>query len=41
MQAITVGSVLSRIGMTTRNRDHDSQAQNNVDRAPWTSGPSP
>ncbi len=30
MQATTLGSDLSRTGITTRKRDHDNQAQNNT-----------
>ena len=41
MQPITVGNDLSRIGSTTRNRDHASHAQNNNDATPPTSGPAP
>lgn len=41
MQAMTLGSVLSRMGITTRNLDHDSQAQNSHVRLPATTGPSP
>jgi len=41
MQAITVGSVLSKMGSTTRNRHHASQAQNSVVLRPAIVGPSP
>jgi hypothetical protein len=41
MQATTVGRVLSRMGSTTRNRDHANQAQNNTALTPATAGPSP
>lgn len=41
MQATTVGNVLSRMGSTTRNRDHASQAQNSHVATPPTTGPVP
>ena len=41
MQAMTVGNVLSKIGSTTRNRDHDNHAQYSHVLAPQTKGPSP
>jgi hypothetical protein len=41
IQAITVGSVLSIMGSTTRKRDHDNQAQNSHVLCPATTGPSP
>jgi hypothetical protein len=41
IQAITLGSVLSKIGNTTRNRDQASQAQNSVVVRPPIVGPSP
>ena len=41
MQAMTVGRDLSRMGITTRNRDHDSQAQNSIVLRPATTGQSP
>ena len=41
MQAITVGSDLSRIGSTTRNRHQASQAQYSVVARSSMTGPSP
>ena len=38
---ITVGSVLSRMGSTTRKRDQASQTQNSWVGTPATGGPSP
>jgi hypothetical protein len=41
MEAMTLGRERSKMGITTRKRDHDSQAQNNTVAIPATTGPSP
>ena len=38
---MTLGKVLSKMGITTPKRDHDSQAQNSTVPTPATTGPSP
>lgn len=39
MQVMAVGRDLSTTGITTRKRDHDSQAQNSSVSRPATTGP--